>query len=155
MKYDVVVHRMANQDLEEAYEWAARSAPATAERWLGRFQAALQGLELHPERHPKAKEGRRLHIDLHEMLFGKRAGAFRVIFIIDVNTVRIFRILRARRRLLRREEIEESLDEEKSGILFLLEINDHQRRVVEPVTGLQFDRAVEVRSSQVQILLNE
>ncbi len=113
MKYDVVIHRLANQDLEEAYEWAARSAPATAARWLRRFQAALHGLELNPEPHPRAKESRKLPIELHEMLFGKRAGAFRVVFIIDGRTVRILRILRARRRLLRRKEIEESLDQDK------------------------------------------
>ena len=42
------------------------------------------------------------------MLFRMRVGAFRGIFIVDKHTMRI---LRARRRLLRREGIEESLEE--------------------------------------------
>src|SRR4051812_10674204 len=74
---EVVVHRLANQDLEEAYEWAARSAPATAARWLGRFQAALHGLELNPERHPRAKESRKLQIELYGLILLWSANVIR------------------------------------------------------------------------------
>ena len=30
MKYRVVLHRLALEDLENAYEWVARNAPVTA-----------------------------------------------------------------------------------------------------------------------------
>ena len=42
MTYRVIFQRLAVQDLDDAFVWAARKAPATAARWLDRFQAALQ-----------------------------------------------------------------------------------------------------------------
>ena len=41
MTYRVILQRLAIQDLDDAFAWAARKAPATAARWLDRFQAAL------------------------------------------------------------------------------------------------------------------
>ena len=42
MTYRVILQRLAIQDLDDAFVWAARKAPATASRWLDRFQAALR-----------------------------------------------------------------------------------------------------------------
>ncbi|HHK42505.1 MAG TPA: type II toxin-antitoxin system RelE/ParE family toxin [Planctomycetaceae bacterium] len=49
MMYRVVLQRLAVADLQEAYEWAARRAPRTAERWLRRFEEALQTLDRNPQ----------------------------------------------------------------------------------------------------------
>ncbi len=38
MTYRVILQRLAVQDLEDAFVWAARKAPGTAARWLDRFQ---------------------------------------------------------------------------------------------------------------------
>jgi plasmid stabilization system protein ParE len=109
MPHTVVLHRLARQDLQEAYEWAAERAPAPAARWLSRFETALQSLERHPARCPLARENRKVDIELREYLFGKRPFVFRVIFTIDGPTVRILRIRRAQRRFLTRDEIDEAL----------------------------------------------
>ncbi len=113
MKYRVVLHRLAREDLDEAYGWVACRAPATAERWLNRFHLALRTLETLPERQPLAKENGKVDIELREFLFGTSA-IFRVLFTIDRETVRILRIRRGQRRALTKDELEQSLDDENS-----------------------------------------
>jgi plasmid stabilization system protein ParE len=109
MKYRVVLHRLALEDLESAYEWVARNAPVTAAQWLDRFQDALLTLESFPQRQPLARENRKVDVELREFLFGK-SDVFRVIFTIDGDTVRILRIRRSQRRSLTRDEINQSID---------------------------------------------
>jgi len=110
MTHRVVVQRLARQDLEEAYLWAARRAPETAARWLRRFQDALQTLNTKPERCPLAPESRKSDVSLRQWLFGKRPNVFRVVFAIDQDVVRILRILRGQRRFLSRKQIDEAVE---------------------------------------------
>jgi plasmid stabilization system protein ParE len=114
MSYHLVLQRLAVEDLDEAYLYAAEQAPDTAARWLERFHAALKTLEARPTRCPLARENRKTSIELREFLFGKRRNVFRVIFTIDGEAVRVLRIRRAQRRFLSKQEIEEaqrSIDE--------------------------------------------
>lgn len=110
MTYRVVIQRLALQDLHEAYRWAADRAPQAAARWLDRFQASLQTLDHNPGRCPFARENDKVDVELREFLFGKRPYVFRVIFVVDDETVRILRIRRAQRRFLTRAEVEEALE---------------------------------------------
>jgi plasmid stabilization system protein ParE len=110
MSYRVLVQRLAVQDLDEAATWAARHAPMAAARWLERFHRALQTLDANPQRCPLAKENAKVDVELREFHFGRRPNVFRVIFTIDVDSVRILRIRRAQRRWLTRSQIEEASD---------------------------------------------
>ena len=91
---------------------AARKAPATAARWLDRFQTALQRLDTNPQRCPRDREQRNLDIELREILFGKTPNVFRVIFMIDADIVRVLRISRAQRRPLTRKQIDDASEQE-------------------------------------------
>jgi plasmid stabilization system protein ParE len=108
MRYRVIVQRLAREDLEQAYLYAARNAPETAARWLDRFQAALRTLDTRPDRCPLAKEHGKVEVELREFLFGRRPFVFRVIFTIDGGAVRVLRIRRAQRRELTRSEVEQA-----------------------------------------------
>ena len=108
VKYQVVVQRLASDDPGAAYAWVSRYAPETAGRWLDRFEESLLTLERHPQRCALARENRRSRRELREFHFGKRPYAFRVLFTIDGDAVRVLRILRAQRRPLSRKEIEEA-----------------------------------------------
>ena len=108
MNYRVVLQRLAVQDLDEAYTWAARNAPETAARWLDRFRDALKTLDTNPQRCPLAREVRKVVVELREFLFGRKPNVFRVVFTIDGETVRVLRIRRAQRRFLSRKQIEEA-----------------------------------------------
>jgi plasmid stabilization system protein ParE len=111
MTHRVVFQRLAVQDLDDAFVWAARKAPAA--RWLDRFQAALQRLDTNPQRCPRAREQRKVDIDLREFLFGKAPNAYRAIFMIDGDTVRVLRIRRAQRRPLTWKQVDDASEQEK------------------------------------------
>ena len=110
MKYRVTMLRLAQQDLSQAYLWAARRAPQTAALWLNRFHRALQTLADNPERCPHARENSKVTIEIRKLLFGRRPNVFRVIFTIRDDAVRVLRIRRAQRRLLARKELESEDD---------------------------------------------
>jgi plasmid stabilization system protein ParE len=107
MKYRVVVQRLALEDLEESYLWAARHAPETAARWLNRFQIALGSLENNPERYALAPENRRVRREIRQLLYGRRPNVYRAIFTIEGNSVQVLRIRSAARRWLTKKELEE------------------------------------------------
>jgi plasmid stabilization system protein ParE len=113
MTHRVILQRLAIQDLDDAFLWAARKAPATAARWLDRFQAALRRLDTNPEYCRRAREHRKVDVELREMLFGKTPNVYRVIFMIDGDTVRVLRIRRAQRRPLTRKQIDEAAEQDE------------------------------------------
>lgn len=97
MTYRVVVTASAKQDLRNAYLWAAEHAPQTAARWLMRFEIELDSLAHFPERCQLAPENQLVEGELRQLLFGRRRGAYRAIFTIVANEVRILHVRRANR----------------------------------------------------------
>jgi plasmid stabilization system protein ParE len=76
MTYKVRLQLLAENDLDEAYLWAAKSAPETAGLWLARFQAALQTLAERPERCGLVPEHKKLKRELRQFVFGPKAKCF-------------------------------------------------------------------------------
>ncbi len=105
MAFEVRLQLLAENDLDEAYLWAAKSAPETAGLWLARFQAALLTLAEQPERCGFAPEHKKLKRELRQLLFGRKPNVFRAVFLIDGNVVRIVRIRRGSRRQLTQKEL--------------------------------------------------
>lgn len=105
MLYRVRLQPPAEQDLEEAYLWAARHAPETAARWLSEFHDALGTLAHDPGRCALAPEHRKLNRELRQFLYGKKPNVFRAVFIVEADAVRVLRIRRASRRPLSRREL--------------------------------------------------
>jgi hypothetical protein len=68
----------------------------------------LQHLDTNPQYCPRAREYRKVDVELRETLFGKAPNVYRVIFMIDSDTVRVLRIRRAQRRPLTRKQIDEA-----------------------------------------------
>lgn len=113
MTFHVVLQRMAVADLQSYYDYTAVRSPIDAGRWLDRFQLALQTLCERPDRCSKARENGKVDAELWEFLWGKRPYVFRVIFTIDGDKVRILRVLRAQRRPLGIEDMQQSLTDDK------------------------------------------
>ena len=108
MTYLVRLQPAAVEDLDEAFKYAAKHAPETAERWLQRFQSHIaRDLSHHPERCQLAIEDRKSNRTLHQYLFGKRRNVHRVIYTIENQTVWVLRIRRAQRRPLTRRQLGE------------------------------------------------
>ena len=109
MKYRVQLQRLARQDLWAVYRRAASCAPATASRWLDRFERTLQTLDERPDRCPLAHESAKVAVEVRVLLFGRQPNVFRVLFTVDGDAVRVLRIRRAQRRFLSRSELKDSL----------------------------------------------
>lgn len=60
--YSVVLTPLAENDLEEAYLYAAKQAPKRAENWYNHVLKLLQKLQKNPERHPYARVRMVLHL---------------------------------------------------------------------------------------------
>lgn len=108
MRYQVLLHRLAREDLDRAYLHVARHAPETAARWVSRFEQSLISLEYHPRRCSIARERGKSAEDLREFHFGKRPNVFRVVFCIEGEDVHVLRILRGQLRPLNRRQINEA-----------------------------------------------
>ena len=110
--YRVVLGPLAQNDLEEAYQYAASRDPVAAARWYYRFVDALKTLSERPGRCPFSPESGRSPVELRDFLFGKRPYVFRVIYTIRTDVVLIIRIRRAQRRRLDTDEIRDALDQD-------------------------------------------
>jgi plasmid stabilization system protein ParE len=97
MSHRVVVTEEAKRNLRAAYLWAAERAPETALRWLSRFESELQSLSRNPKRCPRAPEDGLVAAEIRQFIFGRRSGAFRVLFTVVEHEVRILHIRRAAR----------------------------------------------------------
>jgi plasmid stabilization system protein ParE len=95
MTYRVVVTAAAKQDLRNAYLWAAERAPHTAALWLQRFETELRKLADFPERCQLAHENAYVEAEIRQLIFGRRQGAYRVLFTIVGDEVQVLHIRRA------------------------------------------------------------
>lgn len=95
MNFRVVLTETAKSNLSHYYLRAAEFAPLTAGKWLDRFQQALATLSEHPERCTLAPENDAVQVEVRQLRFGKRAGAYRALFTIEGDEVRVLHIRRA------------------------------------------------------------
>lgn len=94
MTYSVVVTQGARSDLQHYHAVASKHAPEAADRWLDRFEEALQTLSDNPARCPRAPEDDLVVQPIHQFFFGKRTGRYRVLFTIENQCVLILHIRR-------------------------------------------------------------
>ncbi len=88
MSYRVVVTARARADAVQAFRWIADQSPDAATRWYAGLEKAIAKLTTMPERHPIAEdESEQFGITLHQMLYGRRRGVYRLLFSIEGETV--------------------------------------------------------------------
>ncbi len=92
MKFHVVITNMASAEMEWAHAWIADRAPLAADRWKQRLLTAVRSLETSPAGYPLAPEAANFGREIRQMLFGKRRGAYRILFEIQDDTVVVLRI---------------------------------------------------------------
>jgi plasmid stabilization system protein ParE len=106
MKRRVRLSARAERDIDETLAWLCRQgADSAASRWHERLLAAVATLEREPERCPIAPESEELGIELRELLFGRRQGIYRILFIIEQRTVTVVHIRHAARDALRPDDL--------------------------------------------------
>ena len=93
MRYKVLLLRRAKQDLNVAADWIAQRSPRAASQWFNGLVAAIQTLEINPERCGFAPENEDVEYELRQLICRRGKGrTFRVIFTITGQEVRVLRI---------------------------------------------------------------
>lgn len=70
------------------FRFLADRSPTAAGRWYTGLERAIAKLTKMPERHPVAEdESQQLGVTLRPLLYGRRAGVFRVLFSVEGDTV--------------------------------------------------------------------
>ena len=112
MIFRVRLSRAAQSDAEQALTWLREVAPERADRWFSNLMDTVLSLEQFPERCPLAFESQELAIPLRQLLYGKKHGAYRILFLVypDDQIVFVVRIRHASRDRLTREDLEEALE---------------------------------------------
>lgn len=93
MAFKLVLLRRAQADVDAIYDWIAKRSRSGAASWYDAFLDAADAIERDPDSCPAAPEAKRLHLDLRQRLFKTRRGrAYRMLFVIANNQVRVLRI---------------------------------------------------------------
>ena len=98
MKYAIIVMPAAVAELDAAYMWLAQETRQHAPTWYNGMLDALNSLEDMPERCPLAPESRDAPDEIRQMLYGDKHHAYRILFVILGQQVRILHIRHAARR---------------------------------------------------------
>ena len=107
MKYQVQLTAKAERDVDQVLRWfRQQQATAAGGRWLAQLLTRLEVLERAPQRCRLADEADDLGLDLRELLFGKRRGKYRILFVIRDNIVGIVHIRHAARDALSADDIQ-------------------------------------------------
>lgn len=112
MAYRVDLTPQALSDIEEAFQYIDQAAPTRSKRWLLRLMDAVNSLEDMPERFPIAPESKDFGKEIRQAIYGKRTGAYRIMFRIfqeaaGKGVVRVICVRHGARDRLRPEDLDE------------------------------------------------
>jgi plasmid stabilization system protein ParE len=94
MNYRVVVQPRAERDIGLRAHWILGQSGSlpTALRWAGKLRAKIATLSAVPERCPIDPDSDAYGEEVRVLLHGKRGGAYRVLFTIRGDTVRVLAV---------------------------------------------------------------
>ena len=101
MKYRVLIEPPARDNIDEACRWIAERNPSAAIKWFNGLEAAIRTLEDFPQRFPLARESKMFDVEIRQLVYGKRVGAYRILFTIREDAVHVLHVRHGRRRRLR------------------------------------------------------
>jgi plasmid stabilization system protein ParE len=90
----------AETELEQAYLWLRERNPDAAAAWFNGVLDSILKLETLPDRCPLAPESHAFDHEIRQLLYGKRQHAYRILYDIRGETVRILHVRHGARRLL-------------------------------------------------------
>ena len=108
MRYRVVITDPADRNFREHFQWIRERSPQGADAWRARIIEAIKSLENSPERYPLARESAAFPVEIRCLLSGKNRSAFRILYQIKDNEVRVLAIRRPSQDLMDPEDQLES-----------------------------------------------
>ncbi len=113
MAYKVELTPRATADADAAAGYIRQFAPGAAQRWFDGLVEAVLSLEEMPRRGPPAREAEALGVELRQLLYGRRAGRYRILFRVydeeEPPVVRVVAIRHAAGDRLTPQDLEEIL----------------------------------------------
>lgn len=104
--YQVEISSRALADIEQAFLFIRKEAPTRADAWLEGMIAAIYSLEEMPNRCAKAPESHELGVEIRQLLYGKRPGVYRVLFMLAGDVARVLHVRHGARKSLEADDIE-------------------------------------------------
>jgi plasmid stabilization system protein ParE len=105
MSYTAIIQPKALRDIEEAFRWLADNvSPDKATQWYEELQKAIVSLQEFPNRCPFAPEANLFQREIRQLLIGRRKE-YRILFLVEGNTVSILHIRHSRRARLTPDDI--------------------------------------------------
>ena len=89
MVYRVSITDRAIADADEACTWILQDSPSEALKWFARLMEAIDTLRMLPHRCPLASESKGFSTPVHQMIYGNRRSAYRVLFWIQEEQRRV------------------------------------------------------------------
>jgi len=89
VRHTVYIFPLAMADMRAAVIWLGRKSPSSAAQLRDRLLRAIRSLATSPDRCPLADEAADLGLDLRELLFKRGRSVYRILFIIEGQTVNV------------------------------------------------------------------
>ena len=111
-RFQVILLRLAREDVDSIYEWLTERSPAGASRWYSALLDASKSLETVPDRHALAPEASEVTEPVRQCLFRTRAGRlYRILFVIAGCEVRILRVRGPGQQLIATNDVSSTSEE--------------------------------------------
>jgi plasmid stabilization system protein ParE len=104
--YQVELTESAQREINAAYQWLLARTPQHAPLWLEGLAESWQSLSEMPNRCPRAPEADEIKADVRQLLYGKKKGVYRILFIVRDQTVYVLHVRHGAREPLRKGEFE-------------------------------------------------
>jgi len=106
MSYTVDLTAKAKRDIAEVLRWFDdQKAEAAGDRWLDNLLDQIGTLPRTADGCPCAAEAESLGRNLRELHFGKRSGQYRILFVINRQSISILHIRHAARDAITRDDL--------------------------------------------------
>lgn len=109
MRHRVVITDPADRNFRDHFKWIRERSPQGAAAWRSRIIEAVKSLEISPERHALARESAAFPVEIRCLLSGKSRSAFRILYQIKDNEVRVLAIRRPAQDLMDPEDESETV----------------------------------------------
>lgn len=111
MRYRVEIAARAEDDIRDTYLWLSERSHAAADRWRTGLRDAIASLAVHPALYPLAPEADAFTVEVRQLLYGRRAGKYRVLFAIIGDTVYVTHVRHGAREPLKPGGSGQEIDE--------------------------------------------
>jgi len=101
MLHRVLITDPADENFRDHFQWILERSAQGAEAWRTRIINAIKSLEIAPERHALARESAAFPVEIRCLLSGKNRSAFRILYQIKSDEVRVLSIRRPSQDLMK------------------------------------------------------